>query len=169
MIKGGRSTMLKNKNIIGFIAPLAIGLLLIAFLWGCKSEEKKEEEGEMFIISNEMLTPIFGEGEGSVSGLLDSEQSQDELQISYYFYTESMGDIDDEIEADLAPKIQELYSKIPEVERVAFSVNVPEEGEPPYKPYVSFVTTRELVEKTDWSNLLELEFFKAVMDVKYYD
>ncbi len=161
--------MLKNKNILGLISPLAIGLLLIAFLWACKSEEKKEEEGGMLIISKEMLTPIFGEGEGSISGLMDSEQSKDELKISYYFFTENMGDFDDEIEADLAPKIQELYSKIPKVDRVAFTVYVPEEGEPPYKPYVSFVTTRELVEKTDWTNLLELEFFKVVMNVKYYD
>jgi hypothetical protein len=168
MIKGGRSTVLKNKNILAFISPLAIGLLLAAFLGACKSEEKKEEEGEMMIISKEMLIPIFGEGEGSVSGLMDVEQSQDELKISYYFFTEDMSDFDEEIEADLAPKIQELYNKISEVDRVAFTVYVPEMGEPPYEPYVSFVTTREIVEKTDWMNLLELEFFKVVIDVKYY-
>jgi hypothetical protein len=148
---------------------LVIGLLLIAFLGACKSEEKKEEEGEMLIISKEMLIPILGEGKGSVSGLIDFGQSQDKLEISYYFFTEEIGDFDEEIEADLAPKIQELYNKISQVDRVAYTVYVPEMREPPYKPYVSFATTRELVEKTNWMNLLELEFFKVVLDVKYYE
>jgi len=161
--------MIKNKKILGFISPVVMGFLLVAFLGACKSEEKKEEEGEMLIISKEMLTPIFGEGEGSVSGLIDVEQTSTELKISYYFFIEDMSIFDEEIERNLAPKIQELYEKMPEVDRAAFTVYVPKMDETPYRPYVSFVVTRELVEKTNWANLLELEFFKVVMNVKYYE
>lgn len=161
--------MTKNKKILSFSSLLVMGFLLVVFLGACKSEEKKEAKREILNISKEMLIPIFGEGEGSVSGLMDVEQATTELKISYYFFIEDMSIFDEEIERDLAPEIQELYEKIPEVDRVAFTVYVPEMDETPYKPYVSFVTTRELVEKTNWANLLELEFFKVVMDVKYYE
>lgn len=161
--------MIKSKKIFSLSTPLIMGLLLIAFLGACKSEEKKEEESEMLVISKEMLVPIFGEGEGSVSGLMDVEQSSTELKISYYFFIEDISVFDEEIESDLAPKIQELYAKRPEVDRVVFTVYVPEMGETPYKPYVSFATTRKLVEETNWADLLELEFFDVVLDVKYFE
>ncbi len=175
MIKanGGKGTMTKNKKILGLILPLVLGFLLMTFLGACKSEEKSEEkmeaENEMVVISKEMLVPVFGQGEGTDSGLLDVEQSKNELKISYYFFTEDLSDFDDEIEAELAPKIQELYTRIPEVDRTAFTIFIPQLGETSYKPYVSFVLTREVVEKTNWMNLLELEFFNVVMDVKYYE
>jgi hypothetical protein len=165
--------MKKNKKILGLFFPLLLGFLLMTFLTACKSEEKSEEKMEEetvpMVISKDMLTPILGEGEGSVSGLLDVEQSRDELKISYYYYIEDMAYFDEEIERDLAPKIQEMYKNIPELDRVAFTVYIPTLGETPYKPYVSFVVNRELVEKTDWTNLVELEFFNVVMDVKYYE
>lgn len=161
--------MTKNKKTAGYIFPLVMGFLLMVFLGACKSEEKAEEKKEMLIISEEMLTPIFGEGEGSVSGLLDFSQGPEELEISYYLFIEDMSRFDEEIEAALAPKIQELYAKIPEVDRTVFTVYVPAVDETPYRPFVSFVVTRKLAEETEWDNLLELDFFQVVMDVKYYE
>lgn len=165
--------MRKNKIIFGLAFSLLLGFVLVAFFTSCSSgeqaEEKMEEAGEMEVISKDTLIPVLGEGEGSVSGLLDVEQNPDELKISYYFFIEDMANFDEEIERDLAPKIQKLYNSNPKLDRVAFTVYIPSLDETPYKPYVSFVINRELYEKTDWMNLLELEFFKVVMDVKYYE
>jgi len=158
----------KKKNITS-VGSLIIVVFLIAFFGVCKSEQKQEEKGETVVITKEMLTPIFGMGEGSVSGIMDAEQTVDDLQISYYLSIEDMSTFDEEIERALAPKIPELYKKFPEIDRVGFTVNVPQMGEPPYKPYVSFVITRKIVEENEWSNLLELKFFEVVMDVQYYD
>jgi hypothetical protein len=157
------------KRISRIIFPLVISFLLLTFLGACKSEEKMEEENEGVIISKDMLIPVFGQGEGTVSGLLGFEQTGNELKISYYYFIEDMTYFDEEIERDLAPKIQKMYQDIPEIDRVAFTIYVPTLSEEPYKPYVSFAVTRKLVEKTDWDNLLELEFFNVVEDVKYYD
>jgi hypothetical protein len=165
--------MRKNKIIFGLVFPLLLGFLLATSFTACKSEEKSEEKtGEgivPMVISKDTLIPVLGVGEGSVSGLLDVEKSRDELKVSYYYFIEDMAYFDEEIERDLAPKIQEMYKNIPELDRVAFTINIPTLDETPYKPYVSFVVTRDLVEKTEWTNLLELEFFKVVMDVKYYE
>jgi hypothetical protein len=48
-------------------------------------------------------------------------------------------------------------------------VYVPDSGETPWKPYVFFVVTRKLVEQTDWTNLLAIDFLKVVEEVKYYE
>ena len=161
--------MKRNKSVKDLIFSLVLGILLISFFSVCKSEEKLEEEKEPVLISEDLLVPVLGEWEGSVSGLIDVEPTADELKISYYFFIEDMSQFDEDIERDLAPKIQKLYRTIPELDRTAFTIYVPTEDETPYKPYVSFVITRDLVEKINWSNLLELEFFDTVMDVKYYE
>ncbi len=161
--------MKRNKKIQSLIFPLITGILLITFFGACKSEQKTEEQKEQLLISKDLLVPILGEGEGSVSGLIDVETTADELKLSYYVFIEDMGRFNEEIERNLAPKIQEMYRTIPELDRVAFTIYVPTEDEIPYKPYVSFTITRDLMEKTDWSNLLELEFFDTVLDVKYYE
>lgn len=161
--------MSRTKRNLSFIAALVMVVFFIAFLGACKSEQKMEEKEETIAITKEMLKPIFGEGEGSISGMIDVEQTLDELQISYYLAVEDLSTFDEEIEKDLAPKLPALYEKFPEIDRTAFTVNVPQMGEPPYRPYVSFAVTRKLVEETEWSNLLELEFFEVVLDVEYYD
>jgi hypothetical protein len=172
VLKGGKHMNISKKN-FSLVWILVVAFFLIANLGACKSEqkmeEKAEEKAEEIIINKEMLTPIFGEGGGSASGILDAEQTLDELQISYYLFTEDISTFDDDIERELAPKIPALYEKLPEIDNVLFTVNIPQMGEPPYKPYVSFAVTRKIVEETEWSNLLELEFFDVVMDVKYYD
>lgn len=165
----GKGMLKGNKTTSGLCVPLVVGFLLIAFLGACKSEEKMEVPTETTLIDKEMLIPVLGQGGGSTSGVLDVEQDPDEVKISYYFFIEDMTYFDEEIQSDLAPKIPKLYAAIPELDRVAFTIDVPTFGDDPYKPYVSFVVTRKLVEETDWDNLLELEFFNVVMDVKYYE
>ena len=91
------------------------------------------------------------------------------LNISYYFFVEDLGSFDAEIEGELAPKIQELYKTIPEIDQVAFTVYIPQMGDAPYKPYVSFTVDRELVDKTNWDDLMELDFFRVVKDVRYFE
>lgn len=161
--------MKRNKKIQTLVFPLVLGILLVTFFSACGSEEKLEEEKEPALISKDMLVPVLGEGEGSVSGLMDVEQTAEELKISYYFFIEDMSLFDEEIERDLAPKIQEMYRTIPELDRVVFTIYVPTEDVTPYKPYVSFVITRDIAEETDWMNLMELDFFGVVLDVKYFE
>lgn len=158
-----------TKRNLCVVAGLVVVVFFMAFLVACKSEEKMEEKGEAIEITKEMLTPIFGDAEGLVTGIMDVEQTMDDLQISYFLSIEDMSNFDDEIERALAPKIPELYKKFPEIDRTVFTINVPQAGEPPYRPYVSFALDRKLVEETEWSNLLELEFFEVVKDVKYFD
>jgi hypothetical protein len=161
--------MKKNEKLFSLVFTLVLSLLLVCFLGACKSKEKTEDKSESEIIDKDMLISVFGEGEGSMSGVLDVDQGPDEFKIDYYFFTEDMSSFDEAIEADLAPKIQEMYRTIPELDQVAFTIYVPSLDETPDKPYVSFMVTRKLVDETDWNNILELEFFEVVKDVKYYE
>ena len=64
--------MKRNKSVKDLIFSLVLGILLISFFSVCKSEEKLEEEKEPVLISEDVLVPVLGEGEGSVSGIISS-------------------------------------------------------------------------------------------------
>lgn len=168
---------LKSKQIIGnFLCWTLIFLILVVFSV-CKSSEKeeekaaaeKEEKRATEILSVEKLIPIFGESTGTNSGISDLSQSQGELLISYNLYIADMSNFDEEIGEDLAPKIQKFYEELRTPDRVAFRVYVPDSGEEPWRQYVFFVVTRKLVEQTEWTNLLAIEFLRVVENVKYYE
>jgi hypothetical protein len=42
-------------------------------------------------------------------------------------------------------------------------------GEIEWKPYCTFVTTRKLIQETNWTNLPAKGFFQVVLELKYAD
>ena len=168
---------LKSKQIIGNFLCWTLVFFILMFVCVCKSSEnakaeeeaEKEEKEEAEVLSVEKLIPIFGESTGNQSGIYDLSQSQEEPLISYNLYIVDMSNFDEEIGEDLAPKIQKFYKEFKTPDRVAFRVYVPDSGEEPWRQYVFFVVTRKLVEQTEWTNLLAIEFLKVVEELKYYE
>ncbi len=167
---------LKSKQAISRFVCWTLVFFILIVLSVCKSgeetkaeEAEKEREGVTELLSLEKLIPIFGESTGNHSGIFDLSQTQEELLISYNLYIADMGNFDEEIGADLAPKIQKFYEAFKTPDRVAFRVYVPDSGEARWKQYVFFVVTRNLVEKTSWTNLLAIEFLRVVEELKYYE
>lgn len=159
-----------------------LGFLVVAFLGACKSEQKTEAgtakvraeklpESEKFedeMMTLETLRPIFGEARDDNSGIYDAVSNDNELSLSYRFYTREVSDIDDDIGLELAPKIEQLYTKFRTPDRVVFGIYVSHPETPgQWKPYCSFVVTREIIKKSEWTTLLAKDFFKFVLDLKY--
>jgi hypothetical protein len=156
----------KSKNLIVIFGFLILGVLLAAFPTACKKVEKKTTEH--LAISREMLIPIFGDPKDAHSGVVDVSQSDKELTLAYHFETQEISDFDDDIGRDLAPKIREFYKKFPEIDRVVFGVSLPSTtDETGWRPYVTFVVTQKLVNETDWTQLLDDDFLKVALEVKY--
>jgi hypothetical protein len=177
ILKGGKMRNLKSKQLIGNFLCWTLVFMILVLFSVCKSGEKeeekaaaeKEEESAAEILSVEKLVPIFGESTGTQSGIFDLSKSQEELLISYNLYVADMSNFDEEIGTDMAPKIQKFYEEFTSPDRVAFRVYVPDSGDEPWKQYVFFVVTRKLVEQTEWTNLLAIEFLRVVEEVKYYE
>ncbi|HUU52599.1 MAG TPA: hypothetical protein VMW92_06195 [Candidatus Heimdallarchaeota archaeon] len=168
---------LYSKQIIGSFFCWTLVFLILVLFSACKSSEKaeaegkveKEEKGVTEIVSVKKLIPIFGEATGTQSGISDLSQTHEELLISYHLYIADMSNFDEEIGSDLAPKIQKFYEEFKTLYRLAFRVYVPRSGEEPWRQYIFFVVTRKLIEQTEWTNLLAVEFLQVVEDLKYYD
>jgi hypothetical protein len=153
----------KSKQLIGFFSIVILVLLGLVFSETCKSKD------DLAIIPLSTFYSIFGEAEGTTSGVSEVGQTDNGILISYHFYVEDLSDFESEIGLDLAPKIKEFYKKIEEADRVDFTIYVPQMDELLWKPYVSFAVTRKLIDETDWTEFLDTELLEAVLDVKYYE
>lgn len=91
------------------------GLSTLLFLDGCKAgEETKAEkvEVELAEITLDAVKPIMGEAKDDISGIVDLAKGENELIMSYRFYTTDTADLDSRIGLDLAPKLKALYKQV---------------------------------------------------------
>jgi uncharacterized protein YcfL len=161
-----------RPRILAGLGMVALAFLTLSYLAACKSQPQKEAAPEAAAAAEtvdiDSVSAVMGKAQTQVSGVFDVNQADTELQIVYHFYTDQMSDIDDDIGVDLAPKIREFYRTFKTIDRVVFSVEV---SHPTtldvWTPYCSFATTRQLIEETDWTNLLAADFFKVVLELKY--
>jgi hypothetical protein len=156
-------------KIMAFLGTIALAFLALAFTSACKSNPKEETAAPAAeVVDLNTVSAILGKAEGEKSGLFDLGKAGDELQVVYHFYTAELTDINDDIGAEMAPKIRELYRTLKTVDRVVFSVEVAHPTAlDQWKPYCKFATTRKLMEETDWTNLLATDFFRVVLELKY--
>jgi len=91
-----------------------------------------------------------------------------ELIVTYHFYEARKKGLDERMGQDLAPKIQALYRKFPGLHRITFKIEVYEQRDVVlWRPYCSFVTTRKIIDDTDWTSLLLKDFFGIVQELAY--
>jgi len=112
---------------------------------------------------------VLGKAEAQNSGVFDVQKGVEETLVVYHYYATDLGSFDKDFGQALAPKLRELYKKLKDIDRVAFDVFIPSEGVEPWRPYVHFTVTRKIMEETDWTKLLDVDFFQTVLDLKYSD
>jgi len=147
------------------------GLSTLFFPGACKAKEEamaEKVEVELDEITLDTIKPIMGEAKDDMSGVIDLTKGENELIMAYRFYTTDTADLDSRIGLDLAPKLKTLYRQFKLLDRIFIGLNIPRAGAPgEWKPYVSFVVTRKIMNETDWAAVLEEDFLKATQDLKY--
>jgi hypothetical protein len=119
-------------------------------------------------LNTEALSAVLGKAEAENSGVFDVAKGENELVVTYHFYEARKRGLEDRLGPDMAPKIQALYRKFKTIDRVLFKVDIFERRDDiVWRPYCSFVTTRKLIDETNWTSLLLKEFFKVVLELKY--
>jgi hypothetical protein len=159
------------------MAPALLGLAFLAALAACQGGDqanvpdpamKKAAATAAEELTLEGLYGILGQGEAENSGIVDLAKSETELIVTYHFYEARKKGLEDRIGPDMAPKIQALYRKIRTIDRVVFKVDVFERRDVlEWRPYCTFVTTRRLIDETNWTSFLLKDFFKVVLELKY--
>lgn len=152
------------KMILRVSGYLAIAALVAAGAYFCKGKASPDVSG----ISMDSVAEVLGKADGSRSGLTDMARSGDEIRLTYLLYVPDRSMLDQLIGAEIAPKIRDLYGKFKGVDRVVFSVETVLSGSiPPGVPYCSFVMTRQIFDKANWSGLLDRDLFKICREVTY--
>jgi hypothetical protein len=170
---------MKNHRAFHLYAFLGLAVLAVLSLAACQRGEKTAAPapaaekaaappaGELTL---ETLSSVLGKAEAENSGIFDLTKSENELTVTYHFYEARTRGMEERFGPDLAPKIQALYKKFKTIDRVAFKVDVFARRDAiEWRPYCSFVTTRKLMDETNWTNLLLKDFFKVVLELKFVD
>lgn len=164
-----------NRRVKGFelLGLLFSCFLILLLVQACQKAEKTEAAAEKTAEAAAAPAPdfysILGRAEAQKSGAFDVQKGTDEILVVYHFYVIDPNTMDRGFGRSMAHRIRELYRELKDIDRVAFDVYIPTEGDEPWRPYVHFAVTRKIIEETDWTKLLDVDFFQVVLDLKYSD
>jgi hypothetical protein len=155
------------------------GLVLLvaslgAFLAVCKGKTAEEAgpapaESQPVVFSLNAAKVVLGTAVDDQSGLMDLSQDEQGFTLAYRYYDTDLQNIDVDMAADLAPKIEKLYQDFKSLDHVVFQISVNSETPGEWKPYVSFAMNRKTADEIDWSGLLSERFLQSVLDLQRYE
>jgi hypothetical protein len=148
---------MKRLTLFGVVAMI---ILTAAFFSACKGKTGAPAEAES--LSLEAVTAVMGKAGAEISGPSEVTKTDDGYEINYHLYLTEPQDFDQMIGADLAPKVEKLYKKFANLDKVTFSVEIPDPANTAeWKPYCSFDMTRQIYGQLNWTNLLARDLFKV--------
>jgi hypothetical protein len=165
--------LMKRSKGIQLFELLALGFLILLLVQACQKGEKTEtptaETAQAAAVPAPDVFSILGRAEAQNSGVFDMNRTTEETLITYHFYATDLSNFEKDFGQALAPQLRELYKQLKDIDMVVFDVYVPSEGTEPWRPYVHFSVSRKIIEETDWTKLLDVDFFQVVQDLKYSD
>jgi hypothetical protein len=162
----------KSTFVFCLMGSAVLGLLTIA---GCQKKgpapaaEAVKPPTEATALTADPLYAILGRADSENSGAADIQIGQDAVTVSYHFFLIKNQAFDKAVGPHLAPKIRDLYAKVKPIGQVIFDVSVADLGAELWKPRLHFSVDRKLIEQTDWTKLLDADFFQVVKDLKAFD
>jgi len=121
------------------------------------------------VLSADPIYAVLGKADADVSGAADIQIGEEGITVNYHYYLAKEQEFDKTIGPHIAPKIRDLYAKVKEVDNAVFEVSISDLGAEAWKPRIRFAVDRKLIQETDWTNLLDIDFFKVVKDLKVFD
>ena len=102
----------------GTKAASALAFASIVLLVSCNGKGPADNPR----VTLEEVKSVMGEASGTKPGVLDFTQGEAEAIISYQYYDVDLMNYDDDMVADMAPKIEALYRKFKSLDRVVFKI-----------------------------------------------
>jgi hypothetical protein len=131
--------------------------------------ETTEKPKTPALLSDDPMYAVLGKADTDISGAADIQIGEDAVTVNYHYYLNKEQDFDKTFGQHIAPKIRELYAKVKEIDTVFFEVSVSDLGAELWKPRLHFAVNRKMIVETDWTKLLDDDFFQVVTDLKTYD
>lgn len=111
------------------------------------------------------MRAVLGTPGDDASGISDFSQGDTgEIIIAYRYYDVDLDNYETDFASEIAPKIQSLYKKYKNLDRVTFEIvtNNPS-GTPLWKPFSKFSMDRKTLEKLHWTWFLARDILDQVL------
>jgi len=155
----------KSNKITELIVILASVVLILCFFGICKKEKA---------VSNPktLVWEIFGRPDKiEDSGVVLVEYEQPECVIHYNFYPRGKSKYEEELGAELTPRLKKLFERDENIGNAAITIFGPSTdtyGRYGWKPVLSFEFNRETFNSIDWSSFVKQNFLEVVKNLKWY-
>lgn len=162
----------KRLVVFTLAALVVFGIFTLA---GCKKSAPPpaattvENEKAPVVLSDDPLYAVLGKADADKSGAADIQIGEDAVRVNYHYYLDKEKAFDKTFGPHIAPKIRELYDKVKEIDNVIFDVSVTDLGVEVWKPRLHFAVDRKTIVETDWTKLLDDDFFQVVKDLQTFD
>ncbi len=142
------------------IGALALIILAAISISACKGKTGAPAETES--LSLEAVMSVMGKAGAQISGASELNKTAEGYEVNYHLYLADQQDFDQQVGADLAPKVEKLYKTFATLDKVTFSVETPDPSNTAeWRPYCSFDMTRQVYKQLNWTNLLAKDLFKV--------
>jgi hypothetical protein len=160
--------MISRKSLVFGMLSLAVILCLAVGTAGAAQAPQKTQPIKTKTIE-EMTLPdvraVLGMPMDDTSGVSDFTLGDNrEVIIAYQYYDVDLDNYETDFASEIAPKIQNLYKRFKNLDRVRFEIvtNDPT-GYPQWKPFSQFSMDRKTLEKLHWTWFVSRDILDQVL------
>jgi hypothetical protein len=136
------------------MAGLVTALAAAAFAgWGDAAPDPQRAQGS--VLSLESVKSVLGAAGDFASGAVDMTRDGAAVIVAYRFFDPDRENYETDFATELAPRIQSLYQKFPELNQLRMDViaNDPEQVGV-WKPFVRLELDRKTIDEIRWTGFL---------------
>ncbi len=152
--------------------PILLGVILIlglAVTPAMADQTQQMAKPAKAKIMDELTLPdmraVLGTPTDDASGVSDFSQGDNgEVIIAYHYYDVDQDNYETDFASEMAPRIQVLYKKFKNLDRVRFEIVTNNPSAPPlWKPFSQFTMDRKTLEKLHWTWFVARDILDQVL------
>jgi opacity protein-like surface antigen len=110
------------------------------------------------------LRSVLGTPMDDASGVSDfSRGDNGEISIAYHYYDVDRDNYETDFASEIAPRIQTLYKKFKNLDRVRFEIVTNDPATVQWKPFAHFSMDRQTLEKLHWTWFVARDILDQVL------
>jgi hypothetical protein len=148
--------MTSRTNPVSLFLGMALILgLAVAPVLACQAP--KTDQAVKTRVFDELTLPemrtVLGTPRDDSSGISDFSQGDDGgIIVAYHYYDVDQDNYETDFASEIAPKLQALYKKYKNLDKVTFQIETNNPDAPPlWKPFSEFTMDRKTLEKLHWT------------------
>lgn len=152
-----------KREVIGLVGLFAVALLAVPP--AATAQMKPEKVKVVDELNLPEMRSVLGTPRDDSSGVSDFSLGDiGEVLIAYHYYDVDQDNYETDFASEIAPKLQMLYRKFKNLDRIRFQIVTNNPAPPPlWKPFSEFVMDRKTLEKLHWTWFVSRDILDQVL------